>query len=76
MSNLPRHHITSRRAARSLLVSVIAVIWLITVVAFIGTSADCPATTNPASSISQTLSGAVQRADEQPGTGYVRDPRN
>lgn len=77
MSNLPRHHITSRHAERALLPLVILAFWVVVGVGLVISAAqECrEPVASPAAAVSKALSGAVQSANEQPGTGYIRDPR-
>lgn len=68
------NQIRSRRVGRTALtLSVIAFLFSIAAAtAGVMLLADC---SSPAATVSNAISGALQRANEQPGTGYVANPR-
>lgn len=77
MPNLPRNHITSHRAASHLVPIVILIVWVVLAAGLvIRAEQECSeAIAAPAKTLSNTLGSAVQRANEQPGTGYIANPR-
>lgn len=72
--SITKQHVTVRRHERgAFAIAVIVVLLFVLVALAIPLKAiDCA---SPTSAISNTLNSAVQRANEQPGTGYIRNPR-
>lgn len=69
-----QQQITSRRSERKVMAAAAIAVLLVaaSTVALSARGVDCP---SPATTISNTLGAAVQRANEQPGTGYIANPR-
>lgn len=63
-----------RRSERTVftLAVIVVLLFVLLTLAISLKSIDC---TSPTSAISNTLNSAVQRTNEHPGTGYIRDPR-